>query len=168
MSMCNVIGVLGDDEDEVWDTFRTAVDLADVERSRLTLAKTCDDGRSYVWVTPFAFGGAYVPPPLDSPYEAERVLTRIAEFVPESIPVTTHVLGPNTQESLVKLLRCGHYNALVASQDLLGHCRRLRRELRRQDVQTITVPRAGEQPRGEDRPSILKLSPVAADLATSH
>ena len=120
MSMCNVIGVLGDDEDEVWDTFRTAVDLADVERSRLTLAKTCDDGRSYVWVTPFGFGGAYVPPPLDSPYEAERRLARIAESVPDSIPVTTHVLGPNTQESLVKLLRSGHYNATGRKQGSAG------------------------------------------------
>jgi hypothetical protein len=168
MSMCNVIGVLGDDEDEVWDTFKAAVDLADVERSRLTLAKTCDDGRSYVWVTPFAFGGAYVPPPLDSPYEAERILARIAEYVPDSIPVTTHVLGSNTQESLVKLLRCGHYNALVASQDLLGHCRRLRRELRRQEIETITVPRTCSEPVGDDRPAVSKLSPVGVDLATTH
>jgi hypothetical protein len=174
MSMCNVIGVLGDDEDEVWDTFRTAVDLADVERARLTLTKTCDDGRSYVWVTPFAFGGAYVPPPLDSPYEAERILARIAEFVPGSIPVTTHVLGPNTQEALVKLLRSGHYNALVASQDLLGHCRRLRRELRRQEIQTITVRHVCSEPGDDDQPAVPKLSPVAVDLvakvdlATSH
>jgi hypothetical protein len=168
MSMCNVIGVLGDEEDEIWDTFRAAVDLADAERSRLTLVKTCDEGRAYVWVTPFGFGGAYVPPPVDSPQEAERTLARIAESVPNSIPVTTCVLGCNTQDALLKLLRSGHYNALVASQDLLGHCRRLRRELRRQDIQTVVVPASDSASGADGRLTMPALSPVAVEFASGH
>jgi hypothetical protein len=168
MSMCNVIGVLGDDEDEIWDTFRAAVDLADAERSRLTLAKTCDDGRAYVWVTPFAFGGAYVPPPIDSPETAQRALVRIAESVPNSIPVTTQVLGSNTQASLLTLLRCGHYDAMVASDCLLKHCRRLRRELRRQGIQTVIVSARSSTPRGDDRLTLPPFSPVAVDFASGH
>ena len=169
MSMCNVIGVLGDDENEIWDTFRAAVDLADAERSRLTLAKTCDDGRAYVWVTPFAFGGAYVPPPIDSPVTAERALVRIAESVPNSIPLTTQVLGANTQESLLKLLRCGNYNALVASESLLKHCRRLRRELRRQEIQTVSVPMdSNSESRMESRLELPDLGAVAVNFASGH
>ena len=67
MSMCNVLGVLGDNEDQVRATLEAAIALADAENARLTLVKTCDDGRAYVWITPFAYGGAYVPPPIDTP-----------------------------------------------------------------------------------------------------
>jgi hypothetical protein len=139
MSMCNVLGVLGDNEDQMWETFNATVALAEAEHSRLTLAKTCDDARAYVWVTPFAFGGAYVPPPLESPADAGRILARVVEFVPAWIPVTTLVLGADTQSSLLKLLRKGHFNALVADADLLTHCRRVRRELRRQEIQGVPV-----------------------------
>jgi hypothetical protein len=168
MSMCNVIGVLGDDEDEIWETFRAAVDLADAERSRLTLTKTCDDGRSYVWVTPFGFGGAYIPPAIDTPEAAERTLARIAEAVPNAIPVTTQVLGANTQDALVKLLRCGHYNAIVANHSLLAHCRRLRRELKRLDIQTFSVGKDQRGPQAGDRLTVPTLPTVAVDFASGH
>ena len=45
-------------------------------RARLTLVKTCAAGRAYVWVAPFAVGGAYLPPELDSPEEAGRILAQ--------------------------------------------------------------------------------------------
>jgi hypothetical protein len=139
MSMCNVLGVLGDGEDQAWATLHAAIALADAENARLTLVKTCDGGRSYVWITPFAYGGAYVPPPLDSPADAARLLARVAEFVPGTIPVTTLVLGPDTQRSLVKLVRAGNYGAVVADQRLLSHCRRLRRELLREGIRQVPV-----------------------------
>ncbi len=154
MSMCNVLGVLGDNEDQMWETFNATVALAETERSRLTLAKTCDDGRAYVWVTPFAFGGVWVPPPLESPVEASRVLARVVEFVPACIPVTTLVLAADAQTSLVKLVRAGHFNALVADADLLSHCRKLRRELDRQGIQGVPVKLcSAEQPIGDTMPT---------------
>ena len=139
MSMCNVLGVLGDSEDQAWATLNAAISLADEENARLTLVKTCDCGRSYVWITPFAYGGAYVPPPVDSPAEAARLLARVAEFVPGTISLTTLVLGPDTQRSLVRLLRAGNYGAVVADKQLLAHCRRLRRELQREGIREVPV-----------------------------
>jgi hypothetical protein len=139
MSMCNVLGVFGDGEDQTWATLNASIALADAENARLTLVKTCDGGRSYVWITPFAYGGAYVPPPLDSPADAARLLARVAEFVPGTIPLTTLVLGPDTQRSLVRLLRAGNFGALVADRQLLLHCRRLRRELRREGIREVPV-----------------------------
>jgi hypothetical protein len=139
MSMCNVLGVLGDNEDRVRATLEAAIALADAENARLTLVKTCDDGRAYVWITPFACGGAYVPPPIDTPAEAARLLAHVAEFVPETIPVTTLVLGHDTQGSLVRLVRAGNYGAVVADRQLLAHCRRLRRELRREGIREVPV-----------------------------
>jgi hypothetical protein len=147
MSMCNVLGVLGDNEDQIRATLEAAIALADAENARLTLVKTCDDGRAYVWITPFAYGGAYVPPPIDTPAEAARLLARVAEFVPETIPVTTLVLGHDTQGSLVKLVRAGNYGAVVADKQLLAHCRRLRRELRREGIREVPVTlRPAEHP----------------------
>jgi hypothetical protein len=139
MSMCNVLGVLGDSEDQVWATLNAAIDLADAENARLTLVKTCDCGRPYVWITPFAYGGAYVPPPVDSPAEAARLLARVAEFVPGTISLTSLVLGPDTQRALVRLLHAGNYGAVVADKQLLTHCRRLRRELRREGIREVPV-----------------------------
>jgi hypothetical protein len=157
MSMCNVLGVLGDGEDQAWAILNAAIALADAENARLTLVKTCDGGRSYVWVTPFAYGGAYVPPPLDSPTDAARLLARVAEFVPGTIPVTTLVLGPDTQRSLVRLLRAGNYGAVVADKQLLSHCRRLRRELQRESIREVPVTLAGPvQPQAD---------PVASQLS---
>lgn len=134
-----MLAVLGDGEDAMWKTLRTAVRLADAERARLTLVKTCPAGRAYVWCAPFAVGGAYLPPPVASPHEAERILARVAQLVPASTPVTMLVLGIDTQASLRKLLRSGDYGAVVAEPGLLSHCWRLRRQLRRDQVETIFV-----------------------------
>jgi hypothetical protein len=154
MSMCNVLGVLGDNEEQMWETFNATVALAEAECSRLTLAKTCADGRTYAWVTPFAFGGVYLPPPMDSPVEASHVLARVVESVPNCMPVTTVVLGADTQTSLLKLVNDGHFNALVADADLLSHCRKLRRELSRHEIQAVPIKLcAVEQPNGDTMPA---------------
>lgn len=139
MSMCNVLAVLGDNDDAMWETFDEAVALAQAENARLTLAKTCDDGRSSVWVTPFAFSGAYVPPQFDTPEDAARVLAEVVDRVPASLPVTTVVLNPDTQGALLKLLSCNNYGAVVADCRLLRHCRRVRRALRSGEVREVAV-----------------------------
>jgi hypothetical protein len=137
--VCHVLAVLGDGEESAQETLRVAVALADSEHARLTLVKTCDGGRAYVWVAPFAAGGAYLPPEVDSPEEAGRILAHLAEGVPDSIPVTMLVLGSDTQGALRRLLRSGCYGAVVAERALLSRCRRLRREMRRDEVQIIQI-----------------------------
>jgi hypothetical protein len=139
MSMCNVLGVLDDDEELMWDTLDAAIQLADAEHARLTLSKTCEPGRTYFWLCPFAAGGIYLPPAQDSPEEAGRVLARLAEFVPEWIPLTTLVLGANTSGELRKLVRKGQYGAIVAPESLLSRRSLLSRELRRSGIVSMPV-----------------------------
>jgi hypothetical protein len=139
MSMCNVLAVLSDDRNQIRETFNTAVELADAENARLTLAKTCEYGKSYVWISPFGVGGAYLPEPSDSPETAAGLLARVAEFVPSWIPVTTMVLEHSTQRSLMKLLCDGHYGAVVADAKLFPRCRRLRRRLEHDQILAVPV-----------------------------
>lgn len=135
----NVLAVLSDGGDSVGRVLAAAVELAEAEHARLTLAKTCPGGRAYVWVAPFAAGGAYVPPPVESPEEACRILVRAAEEIPGCIPVTMRVLGCDTQRALVKLLRDGDFGAVVGDRALFSCCRRLRRQLRRDQIMTVQV-----------------------------
>jgi hypothetical protein len=137
--VCQVLAVLGDGEESMRATLQAAIALADSERSRLTLVKTCAAGRAYTWVAPFAVGGAYLPPEMDSPEEAGRILSSLAEQVPNSIPLTMLVLGSDTQASILQLLRAGYYDAVVAERGLLSHCRRLRRQLHRDEVQIVDI-----------------------------
>ncbi len=120
-------------------TFRAAVDLADRANARLTLVKTCDEGRAYVWVAPFAVGAAYLPPEFESPDEAARLLAQLAEEVPGSIPLTTLVLTCDAQRLMLKLLCERHFGAVVAEKDQLARWRRVRRQLQREHVQTVLI-----------------------------
>lgn len=139
MSMCEVLGVLEDAELQLWATLEAAVDLAAVENARLTLAKTTEAGRSYMWLSPFAFGGAYVPAAVDADAQAERLLAQAAEMVPAWLPVTTLVLGHDSQTALRRLVRAGRYDAVVAGPKLFGHCPRLARDLRRAGIRSVSV-----------------------------
>lgn len=139
--ICNVLAVLSDDEESMSATLRKAVELADAHNARLTLVKTCEQGRAYVWVAPFAVGSAYLPPELESPEQAAHVLSRLADQVPASIPVTLLVLTKGTQESLLTLLRKAQFGAVVADADLLTHCWRLRRWLRGEQLYIVPVTR---------------------------
>jgi hypothetical protein len=134
--MCNVLGVLEED-DQLWTTFEAAVDLAGAENARLTLAKTTDAGRCYMWLSPFAFGGAYMPPPLDAAIKAKWLLAQAAELVPEWLPVTTLLLGSETQDVLLKLIRAGRYDVLVGGPKLFRHCPRLVRDLERRGIGSV-------------------------------
>ena len=123
-------------------TFAAAVELAETANARLTLVKTCDQGRAYVWVAPFAVGAAYLPPELESPDDAARLLARLAEQVPGSIPLTTLVLTCDSQALILKLLHERHFGAVVAEKDQLARWRRVRRELQREQVQTVLIGHA--------------------------
>jgi hypothetical protein len=148
MSMCNVLGVLDDDEESMWCTLEAAVELADAEHARLTLSKIFEPaGRTYCWLCPFGTGGLYVPPAQDSPEEASRMLARLAQFVPDWIPLTTLVLGANTSGELRKLVRKGQYGAIVAPKSLLSRRGVLSRELRRNEILSMPVSWRYAEPR---------------------
>lgn len=163
--VCHVLAVLGDGEASMWRTYGAAVELAEAAHARLTLAKTCEDGRAYVWAAPFAVGGAYLPPPYESPEEAAQLLAQVATHVPATIPVTTVVLGADTQSSLLELLGSGRYGALVLDADLLAHCRRLRRQLRREPLRTLAISSDSQRPGRGRIPGHFSSSEVTEDGA---
>ncbi|HEX3616644.1 MAG TPA: hypothetical protein VHU61_08905 [Solirubrobacteraceae bacterium] len=137
--LCNVLAVLGDGEEAMQATCRAAIELAESSNARLTLVRTCEPGRSYVWIAPFAVGAAYLPPEVESPDEAARQLACFAEQVPSSIPVTTMVLTSDSQACLLKLLHERHFGAIVAEAALLSRWRRLRRQLRDAQLQMVLI-----------------------------
>jgi hypothetical protein len=146
-----VLAILGDGEDSMQATCRAAIDLAESTNARLTVVRTCEQGRAYVWIAPFAVGAAYLPPEVESPEEAARQLARFVDQVPNSIPVTTLVLTSDTQTCLLKLLGERHFGAIVADASLLSRWRRLRREVEREHLQTVLVEGACQ---GQDGGSI--------------
>jgi hypothetical protein len=137
--ICNVLAVLGDGEESMQATCHAAIELAQSSNARLTLVRTCEPGRAYVWVAPFAVGAAYLPAEVQSPEDAARELARFVDQVPDSISVTTLVLGSDSQACVLKLLGERHFGAIVADADLLSRWRRLRRELRREQLQTVLI-----------------------------
>jgi hypothetical protein len=143
-----VLAVLSDGEQSMRETCRAAIELAQATNARLTLVRTCEPGRPYVWVAPFAVGAAYLPPEVESPGEAARQLAALVEEVPNSIPVTTMVLTSDSQACLLKLLRERHFGAIVADSDLMRRWRRLRRQLRRDELQTVLIDAAWDDENG--------------------
>src|SRR5579875_2081498 len=87
--VCNVLAVLGDGDAVMQATCSAAIELAQAHNACLTLVRTCEPGRAYVWAAPFAVGAAYLPPEVESPAEAARQLARFVDQVPDSVSVTT-------------------------------------------------------------------------------
>ncbi len=145
MSMCDVLAVLEDAESQLWKTLEAAVDLAAMENARLTLAKTAAEGLTSMWLSPFAFGGAYLPPLTDPDIEAERLLAKVAESVPVWLPVTTVTLRRDNQESLRRLIRRSRFGAVVAGPKLFKQYPRFARDLRRAGIRTV-FPDANARP----------------------
>jgi hypothetical protein len=140
VSVCHVLGVLEDDERRLRGVLERSVALADAERARLTLAKTTDPGRLLRWFAPSALQSMCVSlGDIDVERSASHLLARAVESVPATTPVTTRLLGRNTSSALVELLRSGPYDALVATDALLGHHRKLRRELRGLGVAAVPI-----------------------------
>ncbi len=157
MSLRNVVGVLEDQEDRLWSSFAAVVALAERERARLTLVKTRELDRHLTWCTPFT-AGVYVPPDTTDPLvRAGRLLARAAEFVPMEIPVTTIVLGIETERELRRLVAGGAYDAVVIDAKRLRRVRRLARECRRDGVTLLGVP-ATPHRSPDERPAPAPLS----------
>jgi len=147
MSARHVLAVLEDDDTRLWGALERAIELADAEQARLTLAKTTDPGRIMRWLAPAAFQSMGVcADELDVRVTAGHRLAAAVEFVPAWIPVTTRLLGQRTTSGLTVLLRRGVYDAFVATDAMLAHNRRLRSELRRLGIRSVAATRRPASP----------------------
>jgi hypothetical protein len=160
-----VLAVLGDGEESMRATCSAAIDLAESANARLTLVRTCEPGRAYVWIAPFAVGAAYLPPEVESPDEAARQLARIVEQVPNWIPVTSLVLTSDSQACVLKLLHEHHFGAIVADADVLSRWRRLRREVQREHLQTVLIAGACRDENGGSIPGQFSSNGLTKDGA---
>jgi len=154
MGAHHVLGVLEDDDRRLWAAFSRAVELAEAERARLTLAKTTDPGRLMRWFAPGAALAAMSLSieDLQGWRAADYALARVLEFVPPEIPVTTVLLGHDTAGSLLALLRRSPFDCVVLT-DRLANCRGLRRTLPKLEVRTVLTSHQLTQP---DRIGVLK------------
>jgi len=147
----NVLAVLDGEPDEQQAVLERAIELAQVEHARLTLAKT----RESAWLAQCAcvFPLAVVPPAGDCEEHALDALARCAELVPQSVSVTTLLLGADVHAALAALLREGAFDLLVSGEAFL-HRSRLRRALHRAGICTLAIarPPASRSPRASAAP----------------
>jgi hypothetical protein len=139
-SFRHLLVVIGDEQDEMWALLDRAVELADAEHARLTLAKTCGPGRVAMCLCSFA--ALACAPPVRAEQlqlEASRRLAQAAEFVPAAIPLCTLVLGTDTPRSLRRLVQTGSYDLIVASQCELRRDHGLRRAIRKLGIAALMV-----------------------------
>lgn len=137
-SFRHIIALLDHDERGMWSVLDRAVELAEAERARLTLAKTTDPGPLVRWFAPLAMLSRVAPvnePDIQT--MAANQLARAAEFVPACVRLTTILLGPDTIRALHQLAASGAYDLIVMRDG--AHSRRLRRELRRLELCTLAV-----------------------------
>jgi hypothetical protein len=163
-SFLQVLAVLHHNERESTAVLERAIELADVERARLTIAKTTDPGRLVRWCGPMA--AVSRPAPMIDPNLgdfAARRLACFAEVVPASIPLRTQVLGPDTTCAVRRLIVEGAYDLMVIGAKSLFGDFRLRRELRRLDVCVLAVSPQPIAAR-KSRPEQSALHGVAPDV----
>lgn len=143
MSCCHfrhVLAVLDQQERATWAVLDRAVELAEAERARLTLAQTTDPGLIVKWFAPLAMlsrVGCAVE--FDLERFARDRLARASEFVPASIPLTTVLLGTDTPCAVRRLATHDVYDLVVINSALLARSHRLRREIRRLELCALTV-----------------------------
>jgi hypothetical protein len=143
-SFRHVLALLHDCEQDIAVVLDRAVEMAQAERARLTLAKTTDPGRLVRWFGALAPLGRMAPlcePDLEA--IAGHRLARAAELIPAEIPVSTVLFGRNTARALRKLAAGGAYDLLVVAATELGRDAKLRREIARLDLCTLAVTRDG-------------------------
>ncbi len=139
-SFRHVLAVLDHQERATWAVLERAVDLAESQRTRLTLAQTTDPGVIVKWFGPLAMlsrVGCFAEFDLQR-FALDR-LARASEFVPASIPLTTVLLGPDTPCALRRLAGKELYDLVVINSALLAHSHRLRREIRKLGICALTV-----------------------------
>src|SRR5258707_12251028 len=104
-SFRHVLAILDGEPEDYRHVIARAVELADAEHARLTLAKT----RGPAWlahgVRVFPLGA--VPPPVDLGPHARDVLPRTAELIPETVSLSSLLLRDDGCLSLRRLLGGG-------------------------------------------------------------
>jgi hypothetical protein len=141
----HVLALLADDEAEMWDVLERAIELAESERARLTIAKTTDPGWIVRWFAPLAaLWRCGVMVVLDTAHN-QRALDRASAHVPASIPLTRVLLGQDTARCVRAVAERSCCDLLIAPASLLARSRSLRREVRRLELCTWTVaPGSGD------------------------
>jgi hypothetical protein len=138
-SFRHVLAILDGDPEDYSHVIARAVELAEAERARLTLAKT----RGPLWLAHgvCVFPLVTVPPAVDLERHARDVLARTAELIPQTVSLSTLLLGDDACLSLRRVLGRGDYDLLVADERYLRRRWRLRRLLQRADISTLAVVR---------------------------
>jgi Universal stress protein family len=134
-----VLVLLDDDERAMWRVLERAIEIAEVERARLTIAKTTDPGRMVKWFAPLATvsrAGLMVEPDRESP---GCMLERATASVPASIPVTRILLGDDTARALRRLAESTRYDLAVMNERFAAHNRSVFRLLGRLGVSTLLI-----------------------------
>ncbi len=139
-SFRHILALLGHDEPAASAVLERAVELAEAQRARLTLAKTTDPGRIVKWFGPMTIlARAPCDPEPDLQRFAQKMLSRACESVPASVSLTKVLLGPDTACALQRLAARDSYDLVVFDSALPAHNHRLRREIKRLGVCTLTV-----------------------------
>jgi hypothetical protein len=145
----HVLVLLDDDDRAMWSVLERAIEIAEVERARLTIAKTTDPGRLVRWFAPLATvsrAGLVVEPDTASPC---CLLDRASTSVPASIPLTRVLLGDDTACALRRLAENTTYDLVVMREGFTAHRGPVRREIRRLGLSVLLVcahtpPEAGQ------------------------
>lgn len=135
----HVLVLLDDDERAILPVLDRAIELAEVEHARLTIAKTTDPGRIVKWFGPMAMitrAGPMIEPPTDCQRQA---LDCAAAYVPASIPLTRVLLGTDTVRALDRLAQTECYDLLIVREGFAAHNRGLRKAIRRLGLSELTV-----------------------------
>ena len=148
-SFHHLLALIDDDKHAMWSVLDRAVELAEAENARLTLAKTTAPGRVAVCMCSFVALG-YAPPVSDEQLQAEasRRLAQAAEFVPPTIPLCTVLLCADTARGLRRLVQRGDYDLIVAGERDLRHHPSLRRAIRKLGIAALMV---SEEPVAQSR-----------------
>lgn len=135
----HVLVLLDDDTIAMQRLMNRAIELADVERARLTIAKTTDPGRVVRWFAPLATLSRCSPMVVPDTDFARTALDRATAHVPASIPLTRVLLGSDTVRALRRLAKTDLYDLLIVSDKVIAHNRALRRQVRQLGLCTLSV-----------------------------
>lgn len=157
----HLLVLLDDDERSRWSVVERAIEIAEVERARLTIAKTTDPGRCVKWFAPMATvsrAGLVIAADTDTPRCA---LDQVSRCIPASIPFTRVLLGEDTARALRRLAETEVFDLLVVREGFAAHNRGVWREIRRLNVSVLKVCTA---PPSEGSPASRGPSVVSAPV----
>jgi nucleotide-binding universal stress UspA family protein len=128
-----------DDSPQADEALAQAIDLADAQRSRLTILTAIT--RPPSWLASPLTAGSVEPLAADLRTDAEKVLCRAVRRVPESVPVTKILSEAPIRDALLAELRRCRYDLLVLGTHGRGAlASSLLRSLSRYAVRRCEIP----------------------------